>query len=395
MSAATETASSRIRIPGAAAASAHAFSGGRYLHNAFSIGGVISLSLTFFHPVMWLAVGFCAGSAALLILASFLWGRRSEPPMTLCVALWIGATLLVAVCYGMTQELFNVRQIAVVTLGAVLGYFISLDRAPRTAAWLPFCAFALYFGGLLVLGRDPGAAFSRNSQNYVSVVMLALYASANLLTRPRRAEPWHLLTALVVLGLSIWGSGRGGILASLVLCAGLFLHVLLRGRLGVIRSTLAAGAVLTIAVAALIGAEYLRSSGFVGKFASRGLHDPSRISIVISYFRDIEPSELLLGKNYYHDAFMEQWGYNLHNSYLSAWAHLGLPYLLFLLGVLALLASNVRRDPVTSIAALAFALRALTDTQLLCGQYDYIVFAAIFLLLRERSRSGLSLQRVS
>jgi hypothetical protein len=46
--------------------------------------------------------------------------------------------------------------------------------------------------------------------------------------------------------------------------------------------------------------------------------------------------------------------------------------------------------PAMSVAVLAFAFRALTDTHLLSGQFDYIVFAALFMLLREPPRRAVS-----
>jgi hypothetical protein len=132
-----------------------------------------------------------------------------------------------------------------------------------------------------------------------------------------------------------------------------------------------------------IGVQLLQTQGYLDRFASRGFHDAPRLSILVNYFYQIEGSQLLFGKNYYHDPFMDKWGFNLHNTYLSAWAHLGLAYLLFILYVLGLAFRRARENAAISIAVLTFSLRALTDTHIYCGQYDYVIYAALFILLRE------------
>ena len=112
---------------------------------------------------------------------------------------------------------------------------------------------------------------------------------------------------------------------------GLSASLLFQGRLGVLRATLSVLVLCVLAVAVFVGVEILQTQGYLDRFASRGFRDAPRLSIIVSYFYQIEPSQLFFGKNYYHDPFMEKWGYNLHNSYLSAWAHLGLYYFAFVL----------------------------------------------------------------
>ncbi|MGH8196244.1 MAG: hypothetical protein ACREQ8_17890 [Woeseiaceae bacterium] len=355
----------------------------RHIHTFVSIGGITSLSLTFFHPAMWAPVGLFLGLSLLLVTPLLLMERRVEPPGFFIALMWIATTALLALAYGFTEDFFNVKQVALMLAGLLFGYFVSLARVPAWAAWTPFALFALYFAGLLLLGREPGEAFSRNSQNYVSVILLALYTSAIIMTRPSAVRIMHVVIAGFVLVLSIWGAGRGGILASLLLTGGMFVRLMSQGRPGVIHWTIAAFAIAAVSISVFFAVNFLESQGYLYKFEGRGLHDASRLSIIISYFDDIELSELLLGKNYYQDSYMARWGFNLHNSYLDAWAHLSLYYLLFILTVLALAVRSFRRHPVVVIALLAFAARAITDSQMFSGQYDYVIFSTLFVLLRE------------
>jgi hypothetical protein len=364
----------------------------RQIHTLVSIGGVTSLTLTFFHPAMWAPVGLVLGITALLVAPLVMAEKQVEPPGFFVTLIWIATTALLALAYGFTESFFNVKQVALMIAGLLFGYFLSLARAPAWAAWTPFCLFALYFTALMVLGREPGDAFSRNSQNYVSVILLALYASAVIMTRPPKVRFLHVLVASFVLVLSVWAAGRGGILASLLLTGFLFARLLSQGRPGIVQWAIAAVMILVAASAIFVAADILGQQGYLYKFEGRGLRDPSRLTIIIAYFDGIETSELLLGKNYYDDSILGRWGFNLHNSYLDAWAHLGLYYLLFILGTLAVGARHLRRHPVVVIAVLAFAARAVTDSQLFSGQYDYVIFATLFALLRERGRASVAAQ---
>jgi hypothetical protein len=357
----------------------------RSLHGLVSIGGVTSLTLTFFSPVMWLVVGVFVGISLLLVTMMTMEERQFEPPAFFLVLAWSLTAAMLALLYGASQEFYNVKQVAFLLCGLLFGYLISVSRVPALAAWIPFCLFTAFFGALVLLGRDPGNVFPRNSENYVSVILLALYATAMILTRPARIRPWHALLALLILILAVWGGGRTGMLASLMLTGGLFVGLILGGRRGFIPTTIAICVLLIAAGAVVYGTEILISRGYLETFATRGIRDAPRLSIIASYFDGITLPELLLGKNYYHESFMARWGYNLHNSYLSVWAHLGLAYLVLVIVSLVTIGRNLRAEPALALAVLAFGLRALTDTHLLSGQYDYILFAVLFLMLRKQA----------
>lgn len=355
------------------------------LNTFVAVGSVFSMTLTFFHPVMWLPVAIFAGLTLLILAQILATGVESEPPSLIFALIWLVTTLLLASAYGALEGFFNISQVAFLILGILLGYLISITYSATWTAWLPFLLFTAYFIAMMVLGHDPSETLTRNSRNFISVITLALYASAMLLSKPMKVTVSHLIGALFVLGIAIWATGRGGIVSALLLNLALFMHVVFRGRFGVVRSTIAVLLLLLISTAIFIGSESLQSQGYLSRLASRGLHDAPRLAMMVAYFQDIQPTELLLGKNYYDNAYLARFGFNLHNSYLSAWAHLGLMYLLFIIVALALSVKRIAASPAICIAVLAFALRALTDTQLLGGKYDYVVIGALFTLLRDRN----------
>jgi hypothetical protein len=364
--------------------------GSGLLSNFVAVGVVLSLALTFFHPALWLPTGAFVGLAFLVTVSALVEGSLAEPARTHLALFWTATAVLLALVHGASEQFYNIQQIAFLLIGLLTGYLISRTNTPAWAAWTPFTLLTLYFSLLALLGRDPAQSFPGNSRNYVSALLIALYASAMLMSKARQVRPFHVLAALLTVGLSVWGTGRAGILASLLLAAGLIVQKILHRRFGVVRTTLAVFALMIVAITILFAAEALQSRGYLDRFASRGFSDAPRLSILVYYFYDINVTELLFGKNYYHDTFMQKWGFNLHNSYLSVWAHLGLCYLLLVLTTFLTVLRKRYAYPAMCVAVLAFAFRALTDTHLLSGQFDYIVFAALFMLSREPPKRALS-----
>lgn len=357
------------------------------LDSLVATGAVTSITLTFFHPLLWVPVGFFFGIAALRLLTIALSGAINEPPLALVALIWILATLVAATVYGAYEDFYNIRQIAFVFLAFILAYWISLIRIPTSWAWAPFLIFSAYFLVLIIAGRDPGEALTRNSRNFVSVIVLALSVSAVILSKPRSITPFHLLMAFVVLLISVWSTGRAAILAAVMLNGGLVAHVLLRGKTGLVRTVFVLTTLVFVLAVFYAGFHIAESNGYLTRLEQRGLTDAPRLAMIAAYFQNIQPSELLFGRNYYDNSYLARFAFNLHNSYLSAWAHLGLSYLLLILSALAVATLRIGSNPALVIFFLSFAARAFTDTQMLVAKYDYVFIAVLFILLRVRGRS--------
>lgn len=349
-----------------------------------AVGGSTSLTLSFFHPVMWLPVAACVGLATLSIVAGVPQDR--EPPAVTAALGWSLMTLAVAAAWGASENFYNASQLVFLAFGLTLGYLISVVRVPTWLAWAPYLLMCAYFLGMILIGRDPGEALTRNSRNFVSVIVLGLYASAVLLSKPQRVEALHFAMAAVALVIALWSTGRGGIITALALNFGLFVSILLRGRMGVIRTVTTVMVLAVAAVGAFVAAALLLDMGVGSRLSERGLHDASRLAMIAAYFGGVEPIELVFGRNYYDDTFLARWEFNLHNSYLSAWAHLGLPYFALLIGTMLYSLRKWRTCPAIAIPVLTFGLRALTDTQMFAAKYDFIAFAMLFILLRGAQR---------
>jgi hypothetical protein len=357
------------------------------MENKFLSGSIcavasVSAAMTFFHPVFWLGVGFSVGLALLLLTPALFSPSHAERPAVFLLLFWTALTVAFSILYGATEEFYNLRQIGLLLIGLTVGYFISVVQFNTYLAWAPFGLFAGYFGALALLGQSADNAFPDNSRNYVSLVLLALYASAMLMSRPSTIRFTHLSAAILVLILSIWSVGRAGIICAFLLCAALFVGLLLQRRSGVVRAFMAVLVIMALAAISILSTQLLQSQGQLERLAERGLSDVSRIAIIINYFYQIDALQLLFGKNYYSDSFMTKWNFNLHNTYLSVWAHLGLSYLLLILSMLWMTIKHLRSRAAIAIAVLIVSLRGVTDTHIYCGQFDYIAFAALFIFLR-------------
>lgn len=352
-----------------------------------AVAGTTSITLTFYHPVVWAPTAGFVGIAALCLIARTVGTRNYESVPTYAVLLCCLAAVGIAAVWGAVHDFYNVRQLAFVGFGLVLGYLISVVRAPAWLAWTPFLLFTCYFLVLIALGRDPGETLTRNSRNFVSVILLALYVTAVLLAKPPKVTGFHFLAALFLLLVAIWSTGRAGIIAAVLLLALLTANVLLRGRMTFLRALAVLMTLAIAGVALVLGVEFLLSQGLFTRIEERGMRDPARLAMIVSYFQGIRPAELVFGRNYYDVAYLGMFEFNLHNSYLSAWAHLGALYLGIILLSLWKALTAVRTRPVIAIAVIVFALRAVTDTQMLVAKYDYIFLATLFILLRKPSPS--------
>ncbi len=313
--------------------------------------------------------------AALFMVGGNQVGSINKRDTTLLFLIFL--LLMIQFSWGYFNEYYNLRQLLFVAFSAVLAMAISKIRSSVEVAWLPF----YITGGLLLLlilsGIDPERVLVRNSRNFLSVVMLGLFASAVVLSKPPQVSKNHILAAFLTIVISVLSEGRAGIIASVLL----MVLVLAKGALDERRvvSSVIRNAILVTVLMILLAAVADSLLELVPRLRNRGLHDFSRMTINLMYFQGISFSEFIFGRNYFEIFFLQKFGYNLHNSYLAAWANLGIAYL----GLIAfcLLKSVLKRRewPFFWIVLFCLGLRAITDVQMLGAKYDYLFLTMLFL----------------
>jgi hypothetical protein len=356
------------------------------VENVFLTSGIFFFTLTFFSPLFWFPVIVIV----LLLFLSQTARLRLERvrPHALALTVTLCGVIISQFAWGAGSHFYNISQLAFLFFAMVFGYGASRVNGGGGVPWIPFALLSTYFLLCLYRGIPPDQALFRNSENFISVIVLALYSSALILTKPQRPRLYHFLFAIVAIILSVYGVGRAGILASFVLFLLLIFSSARRLKGNFIRL-----AIIILTILSFIALLYSILNGLLvleifSRLSSRGLHDAARLTIWSHYFGSVSGLEWLFGSNYYGNLKLSKWDFNLHNSYISSWAHLGLIYLFIIGFSLFLTLRSNAANWYMPVALFPLGLRAFTDIQILAGKYDFIFIAALFILLERQSRVG-------
>jgi hypothetical protein len=123
------------------------------------------------------------------------------------------------------------------------------------------------------------------------------------------------------------------------------------------------------------------------RISIKGFTDHSRERIFLWYFSDITIFELFFGRNPEDVERLSKFGFNLHNSYLAALAFGGVFYFFLMVLVVLLSAFKYFSIPFIAIAVIPLSIRALTDIQIYVGKYDFVIVAALFIVLNLKLES--------
>ncbi len=255
----------------------------------------------------------------------------------------------------------------------------------RRQGWLGFYAILL----IVVLGfmtRTQTRIFG-SSNNYVSIIMILAAALYYLPLEGREGtiRIWDVAPAALTFMVSVWATGRGGILFSLVLLV-LVLILYMRSLTGkkaqrivlLVIALLIAGTVLLVSNVNLLN-RFMN----LGKFRTRGATDASRIKVWTAYFRKMgsSPLYILLGAPLEKIPIIHNLGDNCHNSFLQLHAFGGagifLAYMVLL--VIAAVYFMSRKMWITFVVFLTVSLRAMTD-KFIFGQYGMPIMVYLVML---------------
>lgn len=253
-------------------------------------------------------------------------------------------------------------------------------------AYLVFYCLAGYFLLLIVSGVPGGAALKYCSYNGISQAMLAACIPLYIVLNSENKKT-DLIPALLTLFISVWGIGRSGILASLVLFSGLLLAKL-KGRP---KSVLHLAAYLVLAFFVMAATNFSFIRGAVQHYAERGgtWRDEARSTMWTNYFRNLDLQRVAFGANVVTDPWSEGEvnEYNYHSSFISLHSQAGLAGLLTMALMILALAMLYRTNMVLFSLFLALSLRASVDQFIFFGRFDFIPFFFIFYFLKEKTGS--------
>lgn len=346
-------------------------------HQLVLLFTVFGFTLSFIDKTFWALVLFGVFFLLLDLILRLLRNTWSSTKAHF-VAL-ISAVLVFEALWGLINGFYNAFGLLMVSCGFIVGYYISIVKMNAALAWIPFALFFAYFVSCWLVGVDTNSILPRNSRNYISVVLLGLFSTAIVLSKPNRLSVFICLAALGVFCVSVWAEGRSGIIASFFLVL-----ILIASRVLGLKITFSRQLVILVVLFMVFGFSLLYYIGLFDRLAERGFTDYSRGRIISEYFSGISVSEIFFGRNYFLIDDIGHYGFNLHNSFLASWASGGIFYFIFLMLIIFSVSCRFFSIPVFALALLPLSIRAATDTQIFFGKYDYIVFSLAFLLLEKR-----------
>ena len=352
----------------------------KLIDDFFLFLGVVSFTLTFFHLFFWIPI--LLSSYYFIIKAVISLSQLRLGVNALLFLSFLVFCFFAAVAWGVFNGLYNLKQLIIVSMGCVLGLSVANSQISTFWAWLPVTVAVVVFSSLFFLGWDVNNILPQNSRNFISVILLGLYSTALLLDKPDRISIGMVLIAALIFFLSIWAEGRSGIVSSFLMLTMASVSFFVRSRF--FRSKLWIFVILVVLSWFFF---FLYDFGMFDRISIKGFTDHSRERIFLWYFSDITIFELFFGRNPEDVERLSKFGFNLHNSYLAALAFGGVFYFFLMVLVVLLSAFKYFSIPFIAIAVIPLSIRALTDIQIYVGKYDFVIVAALFIVLNLKLES--------
>lgn len=241
--------------------------------------------------------------------------------------------------------------------------------------YIVFYALTGYFMSLILRGIPGNYALQYCSHNGISMVMLVacipLYIVLSLEKKKIDLNP-----ALLTLVVSIWGIGRSGIIAGLVLFFGLF-FINYKNAPKYIFQVIGG---LIIAFLVMYATNFSLFREAVAHYAQVQTGDSGRLPMWTNYYANLDMSRVIFGVNVETDAWYEGEinDYNYHNSFINLHSQTGLMGLVTFALIIYSLFKFYRTNRVFFILLLALVLRSSTDLFVFFSRFDYIPFFFIF-----------------
>lgn len=231
------------------------------------------------------------------------------------------------------------------------------------------------------LGISPSDISEYSSENIVSFIYLSF--SVLIIGLYYREKSQVLITpALLSTIVSFWTMGRSGIISSVIILVGIML-LKYKNKLNKLSISLVF-IFLSIFGYYLINLVGELTQNVIYRFGERStvIEGSPRIEIAKAYFSDLDLPKILFGqdvKEHYYEGFT-----NLHNSYLDVHYNFGFGGILIIFILISVLIYLfISRQYLYFILMFSLLLRAMTDTVLFGGMYDYVWIYFILIFIQD------------
>jgi len=252
-----------------------------------------------------------------------------------------------------------------------------------------FYLLAMVFIFLILSGFNPDENLAVVSHNGISMLIIVACITFYLVNFINDKD-LVLLPAVLTLIISIWGSGRSGILSSFVILLGLTLikfkiNIKLSFLLGIL-ILLCLYYFLENIVLNLVEIPFFSNAAslYLARTSEGG--PDVRVDIWQNYFNNLDLYRMIFGANVLLDPWPEgkALAYNYHNSFINLHLQTGLMGIVIILLFALSLLKFFFKNQIFFILFLALSLRWLVDIGLYFESWDYLPFFFTFLSLLGR-----------
>lgn len=249
-----------------------------------------------------------------------------------------------------------------------------------------FYLLAIFFITLILMGIHPDESLSAVSHNGISMLIIVACVTHYIVSF-LNGKKLFLLPAILTFLISVWGSGRSGIISSFIILLGL---TFIRFRIN-LKISFILGVTTLILIYYSLGS-IVGSLGDISLFSNAAsiylARDAEagpdiRFHLWQYYFNNLDFYKIVFGLNVFSEPWPrgQEFAYNYHNSYINLHLQTGLMGLftisLFILSIIKFFFKN----QIFFVLFLALSLRWLVDVGLYFETWDYLPFFFTFLSL--------------
>lgn len=215
------------------------------------------------------------------------------------------------------------------------------------------------------------------SDNFVSVLLLFNAICLTIIVYLQNGKI-IIIPSLMCLIVSLIATGRGGIICSFILFAGLLLVKIgsIKNRFIKKVSFFVMGITLLFSLSSIV--ILYENAEALERIRDRGFQDNAREEIVTSYISSLDLSRIVIGYNYNNNSTIHSYNDNPHNSYIKLHAYLGFFFFLFICFIIRSLWIYLQnKEYVLIISIIAILLRGFTDIIFL-NHFDFVLYLLVF-----------------
>lgn len=250
-----------------------------------------------------------------------------------------------------------------------------------------FYSWTLFFIIQILTGVDPDLAVTVVSHNGISMMILVACISYYIVVR-EKIENIPLIPALFTLIISIWGIGRSGILASLILLIGVILikYPLKKATIFILSSPLLLIFLFFDQVVSFaLNVPFLTRSAT--NYLVRNQQEEARIEIWGNYFNNLDIFRFLFGANIKTDPWPDgqTLAYNYHNTFINLHSQTGLMGVITIIILIFALFKFSQSNKLLFVLLLALVARWFTDIGLYFESWDFLPFYFTFIVITQKN----------